>query len=120
MMTRRVQRSIGVLGLVVSLAIASACSTKDAVETGLLALQSAAITANATTGPNGQPLLATADAMHVVTYTTQALTTLSAGASGWQAQVQTGWSQFVSDLPAAVKAQFSTTIAVISGAIGGL
>lgn len=93
--------------LVLALGV-SACSTKDTVVAGLLALQSAAISAN---GP---------DSVKIVTYTTQAEQAIFADANGWQAAVQTGWAAFVADLPAADKAAYATPIAVVSGAIGSL
>ena len=108
-----------VVALVLALAL-SACNAKDAVGTGLIALQGAAIAANSQIGSNGQPALSDADTRKVVTYTTQALTVLSQTPNGWQATVKTSWTAFTTDLPAATSAKFSKEIAVISAAVAAL
>jgi hypothetical protein len=116
-MVRRL-RSLAPL-LVLSL-ILSACNAKQGVIDGIIGLQSAAIIANQTPGPNGQPVLSDADAVKVVRYTTQTLTVIQAEQSGWQSAVQTGWAAFLSDIPASVKTRLAAQIAVISGAVGAL
>lgn len=109
------------LAIIFGVGVLSACNTRDAVATGLLGLQNAAIAANATIDQStGQPALSDADAVHIVKYTGQALVTLETTPSGWQATVKSGWTQFESDLPATQKTKFAVLIAAIDSAVNAL
>ena len=114
-------RCVGLLAVLFAVTLTASCNDKDVAVTAILTLQTAAITANQTINPTTQqPLLSTADAIAVVSYTGQALATIEATSSGWQTAVQTGWAAAQTHFSAAVKAQFATQIAVLSAAIAAL
>jgi hypothetical protein len=115
----RARFSLMLAVVLASLALAS-CNEKQAVVDGIVALQTTAISLNATIGSDGQPILSTPQTIKVVTYTTQALKIIQANQTGWQAAVKTGWAAFLSDIPQATKDRLAVPIGAISGAIGAL
>ena len=100
---------VAVLGL-----FASACSTVQVFEAGIISLQGAAIA-------DGQAgAIPVKDEQLIVTYTTQCLTAIAAKANGWQASIQSATASFIKDLPASDQQKYAAVIAVIEGAVGGL
>lgn len=114
------QRSFSLV-LIVALALVSvACNAREAAIDAFLAVSTAAITANQTTGSDGQPLLSTADTGKVLTYANQALAVLETQPKGWQATVKVGWAAAEADLSTKVKTQLKAALAVIDAAVAAL
>lgn len=120
----RSRRFVSATVLALALSLTVACNATQTAIDALLSVSAGAIALNQTVDPTThQPILSTTDTGVILTYANQALVTIQASPSGWQATVKAGWAAALTDIQANhpnASTKLATALGIVTAAVNAL